>query len=162
MSEKNLPAMMENKPAHRPLAMFDELVNEIDQLWQRPWMTGFPWMARRFEKEPFNFMPRIDVFKKDGSLVVKADLPGMKREEIHVALEEGGLVLKGERKEETKVEKENYYKAECAYGSFYRRVPLAFEVKPEDIVAKFTDGVLEVTVPAPPVVKPEVKEIAIN
>ena len=162
MSEKNVPAKMENKPVARPLAMFDELVNEIDQLWQRPWTANFPWMARRFEKEDFNFMPRIDVFKKDGNLVVRADLPGMKREDIYVALEEGNLILKGERKEETKIEKENYYKAECMYGSFYRRVPLTFEVKPEDIVAKFHDGVLEVTVPAPPAAKPEVKEIAVN
>lgn len=142
--------------------MFDDLVNEIDQLWHRPWMASFPWTARRFEKEGFNFMPRIDVLKKDDFLVVKADLPGMKREDIHVALEEGDLILKGERKEEVKVEKENYYKAECMYGSFYRRVPLSFEVKPDDIVAKLVDGVLEVTVPVPPTVKPEVKEIAIN
>lgn len=161
MSEKTVPVQAEPRPALRPLALFDELVSEIDHLWHRPWMTSLPWMARRFEKD-LNFMPRIDVLQKDGNLVVKADLPGMKREDIHVELEEGNLVLKGERKEETKVEKENYYKAECAFGSFYRRVPLTFAVKPEDITAKLTDGVLEVTVPVPPTVKTEVKEIAVN
>lgn len=160
MFEKNVPVKAETRPALRPPALFDELVNEIDHLWNRPW-TSLPWMARRFEKD-LNFMPRIDVFQKDGNLVVKADLPGMKREDIYVALEEGNLVLKGERKEETKVEKEDYYKAECVFGSFYRRVPLTFEAKPEDIAAKFADGVLEITVPVPPTVKPEVKEIAVN
>lgn len=162
MSEKNVPVKVENRPLPRPRAMFDELMNEIDQLWHRPWMTNLPWTTRRFEKEGFNFMPRIDVFNKDNQMIVKADLPGMKREDIQVLLEEGDLVLKGERKEETKVEKDDYYRAECMYGSFYRRIPLTFEVKPEDIAAKLTDGVLEVTVPVPPEVKPEVKEIAIN
>jgi HSP20 family protein len=162
MSEKNVPVKVENRPAYRPMAMFDELVNEIDQLWHRPWLGNLPWTARRIEKEGFNFMPRIEVLKKDDALIVKADLPGMKREDIHVALEEGDLVVKGERKEETKVEKDDYYKAECMYGSFYRRVPLGFEVKPDNIVAKLVDGVLEVTVAIPPTVKPEVKEIAIN
>lgn len=162
MSEKNVPAKTENRPVSRPLALFDDLVNEIDQLWHRPWMTNLPWTARRFEKEGFNFMPRIDVFNQDNKLFVKADLPGMKREDIQVLLEEGDLVVKGERKEETKVEKENYYKAECTYGSFYRRVPLTFEVKPEDITAKLVDGVLEVTIPVPPAATPEVKTIAVN
>lgn len=162
MSEKNVPAKTETRPVPRPLALFDEMVNEIDQIWHRPWMANFPWAARRFAKEGFNFMPRIDVFNQDNKLVVKADVPGMKREDIQVLLEEGDLVVKGERKEETKVEKENYYKAECMYGSFYRRVPLTFEVKPEDIAAKLVDGVLEVTIPVPPAAKPEVKEIAVN
>ncbi len=162
MFDKSVPVKVENRPVLRPLAMFDDLFSELDQLWQRPWMTNLPWMARRFEKEGLDFMPRVDVMKKDDLLVVRADLPGMKREDIHVALEDGALVVKGERKEETKVEKENYYKAECQYGSFYRRVPLTFEVKPESIVAKLVDGVLEVTVPVPPTVQPEVKEIAIN
>ena len=157
MPAKNVPVKAEYRP--RPLAMFDEIVNE---LWHRPWMSSLPWVANRLEKEGFGFMPRIDIFKKGDTLVVKADLPGMKREEIHVVLEEGDLILKGERKEESKIEKEDYFKAECMYGSFYRRVPLAFEVKPEDIVAKFDDGVLEVTVPVPPTVKPEIREIAIN
>lgn len=159
MSAKNVPMKAETRPAVHPLGMFDELMNE---LWNRPWMKSFPWAASRFEKEGLDFLPHIDVLKKGDTLVVKADLPGMNREDIHVALEEGDLVLKGERKEETKVEKEDYYKAECRYGSFYRRVPLTFEVKPEDIVAKLVDGVLEVTVPVPPTVQPEVKEIAIN
>lgn len=162
MSQKSVPVKVESRPLSRPLAVFDDLFNEFDQLLERPWMPRLPWRLRRFSEEPSTFLPRIDVMKKNGSLVVQVDLPGMKREEVHVRLEGGDLVLEGERKEESTVEKENYYKAECQYGSFYRRVPLSFEVKPEDVAAKLSDGVLEVTVPLPPAAKPEVKEISIH
>jgi len=159
MTEKNL-TKLENRPTYRgPLAMFDELVNEFEGFWQKPWLMPF---NRRFAKEGMAWTPRLDAYKKDGELIVKADLPGMKREDFQVYLEEGSLILKGERKEEIKVEEPDYYKAECVYGSFYRRLPLAFEVAREKINAKFTDGVLEVHIPMPVETKPACKEIPVN
>ena len=74
--------------------------------------------------------------------------PGMKKEDIRIFMEDGALVLQGERKEEEKVEKESYYLTECNYGSFYRRLPLTFAADTDKIAAKFTDGVL-VHVPMP-------------
>ncbi|HET7510549.1 MAG TPA: Hsp20/alpha crystallin family protein [Solirubrobacterales bacterium] len=159
MTEKNL-TKVESRPTNRgPLAMFDELVNEFEGLWQKPWLMPF---NRRFAKESLTWTPRLDAYKKDGELIVKADLPGMKREDFQVYLEEGNLILKGERKEETKVDEPDYYKAECFYGSFYRRLPLTFDVAPEKITAKFIDGVLEVHVPMPVEATPAVKEIPVN
>ena len=109
------------------------------------------------------FTPRVDVFKEENELVVKADLPGLKKEDVHVTIEEGDLILKGERKEEKEVKKDDFYKAECFYGSFYRRLPLNFEAPPDKVNAKFTDGVLEVRLPMPPgEQKPVPQEIAIN
>lgn len=161
MNEKTMvPTKTENRPL-RPFAMFDDLVNDFEQLWQKPWLANFPWRARRFDKEEA-FIPQLDVYKKDNELVVKADLPGMKKEDIQVMLEEGDLILKGERKEETEVEKEGYYRAECMYGTFYRRLPLGFEVPPDKIAAKFIDGVLEVRLPVPVEEEKKVLEIPIN
>jgi HSP20 family protein len=161
MTEKSMTPKIESRPAHRgPLAMVDDLVNEFEQLWQRPWLPIFN--RRRFDKpDPLPWMPRLDVYKKDNELVVKADLPGMKKEDVHIYLEEGDLILQGERKEETKVEEATYYKAECSIGSFYRRLPLGFEAQPEAINAKFNDGVLEVHVPVPAEVKPAMKEVPV-
>lgn len=135
------------RPTYRgPFAMFDELRTEFENLMQKPFWPAF---TNRFREEKETWTPRIDVFEKDHDLVVRCDLPGMKKEDVHVTMEEGDLVLFGERKEETETQKESYYRAECNYGAFYRRLPLAFKVNPEKITAKFTDGVLEVHVPMP-------------
>ncbi len=117
------------RPTYRgPFAMFDELRTEFENLMQKPFWPAF---TNRFREEKETWTPRIDVFEKDHDLVVRCDLPGMKKEDVHVTMEEGDLVLFGERKEETETQKESYYRAECNYGAFYRRLPLAFKVNPE-------------------------------
>lgn len=90
------------------------------------------------------------MFEKNGRLVTKIDLPGMKKEDVRVEVTDGHLTISGERKSEAEEKKENYYRCEREYGSFYRSVPLPDGVKLEDVKATFTDGVLEVSVPLPP------------
>lgn len=147
---------------YNPMVLFDDLRADFEQLWDKPWM---PLAFQRFRTDKDKdvvWMPKIDVFKKDTELIVKADLPGMKKDEVTVTFEEGNLILKGERKEETEVKEENFYRAECNYGAFYRRLPLAFEVDPAKIAAKFTEGVLEVRVPMPVVEEPKPTPIPIH
>jgi HSP20 family protein len=158
MNEKNLTPV-KTEPWRTPFNMFDDLKTEFEQLWQKPWL---PFRFRRFETETPVFMPRIDVYEKDNELVVKADLPGMKKENVQAFIENGDLILKGERKEEKEVKEESYYKAECLYGPFYRRLPLSFNVAPDKVNAKFYDGVLEVRLPMPAEVKEAPKAIPIN
>ncbi|HET9212972.1 MAG TPA: Hsp20/alpha crystallin family protein [Thermoanaerobaculia bacterium] len=138
-----------------PLVMFDDLRAEFENFFDRPW--GF-----KFRPEKVGWAPKIDVFEKDNMLFVKADLPGMKKEEVHVTLEENDLILKGERKEEKEVKEEDFYRAERMYGSFYRRLPLNFTADPAKIEAKFVDGVLEVKLPVPKVEEPKGLPIPIN
>ena len=115
----------------------------------------------RFESDA-TWVPAFDVYEYNGELVLKADLPGLKKEDIRIYLEDGALVLQGERKEETKVEKESFYLAECNYGTFYRRLPLTFAVDFDKIVAQFTDGVLEIHIPMPVKELPKAQEIPVN
>jgi len=152
---------MKTERAYNPLMLFDDLRADFEQLFDKPWM---PFTFRRFRNldKTAPWSPKIDVFQKDNELVVKADLPGMKKEEVFVTLEEGDLILKGERKEEKEIEENDFYRAECLYGSFYRRLPLNFKVDPAKIAAKLTDGVLEVRVPMPPIEEPKALPIAIN
>lgn len=139
------------RPNYRgPFALFDDLRGELENLMQKPFWPTFTTTHNRFREEKTNWMPKIDVFENKGELVVKADLPGMKKEDVHVTMEENDLILFGERKEEKEVKEEDFYRAECSYGSFYRRLPLAFKVTPEKINAKFNEGVLEIHVPMPP------------
>ena len=129
-----------------PFRHLSFLRDEIDRLFDAPVS------ALTEGTQPFlsGWLPAVDLYQDRDNITVKAELPGMKKEDVHVTMEENDLVLFGERKEETETNKDNYYRAECSYGSFYRRLPLAFQVNPENITAKFTDGVLEVHVPMPP------------
>jgi HSP20 family protein len=111
---------------------------------------------------PTIWRPSVDVYEKDGNLVIKAELPGMKKEDIEVALDQGDLVIRGERKAESEVKEENYYRIERNYGSFYRRIPLPFEVKPDQITASYNDGVLEVRIPKPAQERPQPQRIPLR
>jgi HSP20 family protein len=94
--------------------------------------------------------------------VVEAELPGVQKEDTEVTLEQGDLVIRGERKAREESKEQHYYRMERSYGTFHRRIPLPFEVKPEQITANFKDGVLEVQVPKPPQEQPKPKPIAIS
>ena len=111
---------------------------------------------------PTTWMPSVDVYEKDGNVVVKAELPGMKKEDIDITLDQGDLVIRGERKAESEVKEQDYYRLERCYGSFYRRIPLPFEVKPDQITASYTDGVLEVRIPKPPQEQPQPQKIPLR
>jgi len=106
--------------------------------------------------------PRIDVYEKDGIFVLKAELPGLKKEDVQVEVYNGNLVIKGESKAETEVKEEAYYRTERTFGSFYRSVPLPWEVTPEQIKATLTDGVLEVQIPKPVATTPEAIKVPVG
>lgn len=99
--------------------------------------------------EPAAWSPKVDVIERDNRLVTRVDLPGVKKEDVTVEVTDGHLVLSGERKLETEEKKDNIYRKEREYGSFYRVFPLPQGVKLEDVKATFADGVLEVSIPLP-------------
>jgi HSP20 family protein len=134
--------------------MLETLQGEMARLWAQTWPLG-PWAMsrplRRMVPTPAAWAPRVDVFEKDSHLVVKAELPGVKREDVEITLEQGDLVIKGERKAEAGVREEDYHRLERSQGIFYRHLALPFEAKPEDITAHFAHGVLELAIPRPAV-----------
>ena len=93
--------------------------------------------------------PQIEVREKDNNLVVCADLPGMRKEDVHLELHDDCLVLSGERHQEQEQNEQGWYRSERSYGQFYRTVPLPEGVDPNQAKANFKDGVLEVTIPLP-------------
>jgi len=107
---------------------------------------AFPRMA---ELEKAAWWPVIEVVEKNGELKVHADLPGMKKEDINVEFLNNALVISGERKLETKEEKEGYFRTERDYGNFYRSIPLPAGFNADKAHAVFHDGVLEITVAVP-------------
>jgi HSP20 family protein len=108
------------------------------------------------------YAPRMDVYERDGTLVLKAELPGLKKEDVQVEIYNGNLIIKGESKTATEVTEEAYYRTERTFGSFYRSLVLPWEVTPEQITATLIDGVLEVRIPKPMVTAPEAIKVPVG
>jgi len=92
-------------------------------------------------------VPRVDMYREDGNLVVKAGVPGISAEELEVTVKDNILTISGETKAEEEVEEENYIRRERGYGSFCRSVALPAEAEGEKTEASFEDGVLRLTIP---------------
>ena len=112
--------------------------------------------------EEASWFPEIDVFEKDNRLVTKIDLPGIKKYDVKVEVTDHHLAISGERKTEAEKKKENFYRCEREYGSFYRTVPLPEGVKLEDVKATFSDGVLEVSIPLPAKLEAKARKVEIQ
>lgn len=91
--------------------------------------------------------PAVEVIEKPNALLLRADLPGLKPDEVHVNVEDGLLTISGERKQEHKEEREGYMRSERSYGAFYRAFALPESADDQKIAANFKNGVLEITVP---------------
>jgi HSP20 family protein len=143
--------------ARDPFTFLRQMVSELDRPFERPAWPSFRWptFPTRAGGEGATWLPEIDVFEKDNRLVARIDLPGMKKDDVKVEVADGHLAISGERKSEAEEKKDDFYRCERQYGSFYRAVPLPEGVKLEDVKATFSDGVLEVSVPLP--AKPETK-----
>ena len=148
----NDTAIQASRNPRDAFALLREFANEFDRAFDHPF-GGFRWPALRALATPGAWAPELDVFERDGRLVTKVDLPGVTKEDVKVEVTDGHLAISGERKTETEEKKDNVYRSERSYGSFYRVVPLPPGVKLEDVKATFADGVLEVSAPLP--AKPE-------
>jgi HSP20 family protein len=94
--------------------------------------------------------PEIDMFQRNNELVIKADLPGLKKEDVKIDVTDDELIIQGERRAEHEEEREGVYRTERTYGSFRRVVPLPEGAIADQAKATFNNGVLEITMPAPP------------
>lgn len=124
-----------------PLRELDELRSRFEDFWPL-WPS-----QERFAFEPVEWMPAIDIYESGGKYTVKAELPGMKQEDVDVSVTGDRLTIKGEKKAETEVEEENYYRSERVYGSFCRSIDLPSDADSDKIEANYNEGVLEVSIP---------------
>jgi HSP20 family protein len=106
--------------------------------------------------------PAVDILEKDGNLVLRAELPGMTEKQIELKVEGDTLILKGERKMDSEDKKENYHRVESYHGSFTRSFRLPDSVDLDKISADYKNGVLTVTLPQKPEVKPREIPVSVN
>lgn len=106
--------------------------------------------------------PAVDVIDEKDRIIVKAELPGMNKDDIDITVEDGVLTIKGEKKRETEIKKEGYYHLERRYGSFHRVIDLPDEVDENKVKATYKDGVLEINLPKKEETKRAEKKIKIE
>lgn len=138
---------------------FREMRRRMYELFRRPFGAAPVWTPTATAAA---WTPTADAYALDGKLMVKAELPGVKTEDITVTVEHGMLTLTGTRHTEEKVEKAKYYTWERFAGSFTRSFTLPDGVDPAAITAEYKDGVLEVTIPLPATVKAEAHQVPIK
>ena len=136
-----------------PFGVMQRFADEMDRMFDdfgvgRRWGLN-PW--RGAASGPWS--PQVEVFQKGDQLTVRVDLPGMKREDISIEVSDNAITLQGERRGEHHEEGEGYYRSERSYGSFSRTIPLPDGAIADQAKASFADGVLEITMPAPPASK---------
>lgn len=162
MAKKESKEIVKTEPA-RALSHFEEMERRFEDLFRRPFSLLEPsWWPRLRMPEMEEVAPKVDIFEEGDNFVVKAEIPGMKKEEIEVNLTDDMVTISGEKKKEEKVEKKDYYRLERSYGSFSRSFRLPKEVQSDKAKATFKDGVLEVKVPKTEEAKKKEKKVSIE
>lgn len=108
------------------------------------------------------WVPAMDVYESKDNVLVKADIPGLKKEEIEVSVHGDTLTIKGEKSRENETKAEDFVRTERYYGSFNRSVRLPSEVEAEKVEAKYSNGVLELVLPKKEQAKPKQLKIDIK
>jgi HSP20 family protein len=133
-----------------PYSLMRRMVDDMDRLFEN-FATGRGAWA-----------PQLEVLRRDDKLVVRADLPGLRKDDVSINIENDTLTISGERRDEHEEDQDGYYRTERSYGQFYRAIPLPEGVNADQAEATFKDGVLEVTLPAPRETKEKRKQVTIR
>ena len=133
----------------------DKLVGDFD--FGRGWLP--PALARG---APGLWAPQIEMFEQDGELIVRADLPGLTKDDVNVEIDNDAITIEGERRSELDENRDGFYRTERSYGKFYRRLPLPDGVESENANATFRDGVLEITMDVPKRTETKPRKVSIS
>lgn len=140
-----------------PFAIVSRMTDEMDEMFDRVFRDFGMAPRVRMSSGLFGpsmregiWAPRIEAVQNGDRFVVRADLPGLKKDDVQVELGENALTIRGERREKHEQEREGYFHSEREYGQFYRTIPLPEGVIAESAQASFRNGVLEISMQAPP------------
>ena len=147
----------------RTLSSFEDVEKMFDEFFSRGWMSPFRYSQPSWSHLPAPFegrTPHVDVVERDDEIFVKAELPGVDKDDMELTMTDNTVTIKGSTKTEEKEEKGNYHRCEISEGSFSRTVMLPGDVDTDKVKAKFKDGVLKLTIPK--VKKSESKKIKVE
>ena len=140
-------------PYATPFDMMRSLSRDMDRIFGDPGLRR-RWPFMPFALEDAAWAPELEVSEKDGTLTVRLDLPGLKKEDVKVDITDDTLTVQGERRQEEEKKEQGYYRSERSFVRFFRSVPLPEGAESETAKATFADGVLEIVMetgrPQPP------------
>ncbi len=137
-------------PPETGMSPWEEMERWFDRVGRRDWLHPglWEWPSHLESATPFRGgMPKVDVVDRDAEVVVRAELPGVTKEDLDVTVTDDSVTLKAHTSHEEKEEKGEYYRREMSYGEYQRTVALPHTVDGEKARATFNDGVLELTLP---------------
>ena len=159
--------------AGSPFALMRRMADDMDRLFENFGFgrgLGLPsfgsldrdlWRGgSTFEQSVWS--PQVEAFRRGDNIVIRADLPGLKKDDVKVEIDDGMLTISGERREENEENRDDFYRSERRYGQFYRAIPLPEGVSGDQVEGTFKDGVLEVTLPVPKEPERRSKQIPIR
>ena len=163
----NMEVALKTPEMGNPFQMMRRFTKDMERLFEDFGGFSFPNFFRtdvtpfRMEVDNIEWVPQIEVLHNNEQFMVRADLPGLTKDDVKVELTDDLLTISGERKEEKEEKREGFYRSERSYGSFYRQIPLPEGAKTENAAATFANGVLEITIPAPKV-EPSTRKLEIT
>jgi HSP20 family protein len=137
------------------LSRWSDLRDELDSLLELPFWSTFGRQSQLFS----GWSPALDLYQNNESVVARVELPGMRKEDIEISLQDGMLVIAGERKQETS-QSEKAERTERYVGKFRRSIALPAQVEMNKVTATYRDGILTITMPKAEEAKP--KQIQVN
>jgi len=131
---------------YNPANEVASIYNRLGSVFNDPFFKPF---FGNTENEMKAWHPMVDIFEEKDQIIVKADLPGVKKEDISIDVDNRILTLKGERSYEDEVKEENFVRRERSFGSFQRSFTLPADISTDDIKAEFKEGILKISIPMP-------------
>lgn len=131
----------------RRIGPFDEIDRLFDAFTQRGWLSPFQGMLPEYARPFLGRTPRVDVIDRDQEVILRAELPGVNKQDIDISMTDGDVTISASTSFEKKEEEGDYYRSEMSHGRFSRKVHLPAAVDEEKTRAKFENGILELAMP---------------
>ncbi len=139
-----------------------EPFGDVDTLFNRLMPASFAQFASAGNGKKVEWSPSADISETDKEYLIRAELPAVKKEDVHVTYDDGMITIKGERKQQRDEKNEKFYRVESFYGSFERSFSLPENANAETISCESKDGILTVHIPKTETVKQKPKQIAVQ
>lgn len=162
-----LPKKERELAVGRGLTPFTRSMEEFfENYFPRRWMEGFfepttmKWPLVSEYEEGYDLLPRVDIIDRKEDLLVRAEMPGVKKEDLEITIEGDRLIIEAKREIEKEEKKEDFYRHEMAYGKFYRTVRLPVDVVIDKAKAELAEGILEIYLPKAEILTPHKVKVA--